>query len=55
MLRIYDKQSRFYGFVILETDVPEYPEIEMFVNMKTKIIYINIGAREGAKVTKLIF
>lgn len=55
MLRIYDKQSRFYGFVIMETDVPEYPDRYMHIDMDRKIIYINKGAREGAKVVNLRF
>ena len=55
MLRIYDKQSRFYGFVILETDVPESPDRYMHIDMGRKIIYINKGAREGAKVVNLRF
>ena len=46
---------KFYGFVILETDVPEYPDRYMHIDMERKIIYINKGAREGAKVVNLRF
>lgn len=55
MLRIYDRESRFYGFVILEAYVPEYPDREMLIDMGRKIIYINKGAREGANVVNLRF
>lgn len=55
MLRVWDKASRFYGFVVLETYMPEYPEVEIFINIERKMIYINKSAQEDANVVKLMF
>ena len=53
MLRIYDKQSRFYGFAIIEVNLPECPDVDMYIDMGRKLICINKGAREGANVAQL--
>ena len=50
---INDKDSRFYGFMLMATDVPEHPETEAFVSMASRTVYINKGAREGANVVRL--
>lgn len=52
---INKKGSRFYGYVILNTNVPERPETEAFVNAADGIVYINKGAHAGANVVRLIF
>jgi hypothetical protein len=53
MLRIYDRQSRFYGFAIVEVHLPKDPELEMAIDMEKRIIYVNKSAREGANVVLL--
>ena len=55
MLRTFDRRSRFYGFRFLETNVPEYPEVYIHIDMGRKLIYINKGAREDANVVNLRF
>lgn len=54
MLRIHDRKSRFYGFRVLATWLPENPDCYMVINMDKKLIYINKSAREGARVVRLI-
>lgn len=34
--------------------MPEYPEIRRFIWRSKKMIYINISARPGAKIDKLL-
>ena len=55
VLRTFDRRSRFYGFRFLETNVPEYPEVYIHIDMGRKLIYINKGAREDANVVNLRF
>ena len=50
-----DKGSRFYGFALMATDVPERPETEAFVSMASRTVYINKGAREGANVVRVSY
>lgn len=53
--KVRDRGSRFYGFRVYETNVPEYADRYMFIDMTEGIVYINKGAREGAKVVNLRF
>ena len=55
MINTSDKKSRLYGFRVTHANVPEYPDVEMFVDMRRKTILINKGARKGAKVVRLSF
>ena len=55
MLRIFDRQSRFFGFAVVETYVPYYPDRYMHIDMARKLIFINKCAREDANVVTLIF
>lgn len=48
-----DKRSMFYGWTVLMTNCPEYPDTLYFADRYTKTIYINKGAREGARVVRL--
>lgn len=50
---VRDRRSRFYGFRVLTTYVPEYPEVYMWVSRDDRVLYINKGAREGANVVRL--
>ena len=51
--RVMDRESSFYGYAIYETDVPELPEVELFVDTEAKVFYINKGARPGANVVSM--
>lgn len=51
--KVHDRKSRFYGWTVLNTDCPEYPETLYFADRRTRTIYINKGAREGASVVRV--
>ena len=51
---VNDRKSRFYGYEVMWTNVPERPWVIYFINRRQRVIYINKGAHQGAGVVNLI-
>ncbi len=52
--KVRDRKSRLYGFNVMWTYVPEDPDVLYYVDSKNKVVYINKGARVGARVVRVI-
>lgn len=53
MRMVNDRRSRLYGYRMMWTNMPEYPEVLYCIDRELKVVYINKGSRAGANVVSL--
>lgn len=51
--KVRDKNSSFFGYRVMETFVPEFPDVCCWICRDVRCVYINKGARVGANVVRL--
>lgn len=52
--RLKIRKGKLTDYAVVYVEMPEFPEIERFIYTKRKTIYINLSARPGAKIIKLV-
>lgn len=48
------KKNRLDDYAVVYVEIPKQPEIERYIYTNRKTIYINLSARPGAKIVKLV-
>lgn len=48
------RERNLADYAIVYIEAPRYPEIERFIYTQRRTIYINLSARSGAKIIRLV-
>lgn len=49
------KREAIADYTMFYIESPQYPDIERFIYRNRKAVYINLSAKPGANIVKLVF
>lgn len=53
-MKLNQKKNKIEDYAVVYIEAPNHPEIERFVYVNRKTIYINLSAKKGAKIIRLV-